>query len=1106
LASSLLSAGLALLASQSSFAQPAPPIPDTCIAFITTNLAKGNGNWFTYYRFADKRLAVKPGDTLIYRILLDPRNPEAKGGVDADFEDNGEALRDLGLRDDHGLRVHGDGDLTTARGQWLTRKIDLSSAKGRIITAWTLNEEGDKNGRYAQFIDDVTVAHSDGFTTIIYENGAPPSRELLGNTGYTTQPVCVAIDSSRVKQGANFDEIIKASENLAKRSKALDDIRREVNLSRQFADRDSDSHMRGHVDEAASAIAKAERESASPEEIEAALHSARAALGHTHPMMGQYTGHLVGHAHIDLQWLWEWQEGIVFTRDTFAQAVKFMDEFPGFTFSQSSSCLYQAMEEHYPELFTAIQAKVKADQWELVGGRVCEADTNMISEESSVRQFLYGQRYFREKFGKTAVVGWEPDTFGHTIQMPQMLRLSGCEFYYFCRAGKKLPLFWWEGLDSSRVLAFDEPATGSWYNADLSYKQFQEMLDFNKVTGSKDMLWVYGVGNHGGGPTREHIQWALEQQKNGSNPAIRFSTATEFFTKLATYDLSKIPVVKEELNPVFDGCYTTHSEVKQLNRNAEALTTTAEAVATVASLRGFAYPRAAFRRNWEDICFNHHHDTLPGSGIHAPYAKTRTMLERVIADDRDIITRAMESMVVQVKPQGPGVSVMVFNPNGWARSGWIETYLVKSGWDHDEVPDPKHALAAAPDGSTHPVRLISGPSRKVRFWAANIPAFGYRVFHFVGGEPAAPNLEIRDGGAVMETATLVVEFDREQGCIKRLFDKQSGKEMCGAALGRLEAHWEKPQGMSAWVLGEIAKVDPLTPTSVSFSRGVDFAEATVKYTLPAWNDSGGESFITQRFHVPAEGSQITCDVDCQWNGVGTSKTPNAMLRIAFDVAAVAPVATYHVPFGALSRPADGREFPALQWVDLSNAASGGIAIFNDCKHGFAAKGASLTMSLIRSSFDPDPVPNPGNHQWRYAILPHAGDWRTPDLAKAAAEFNQPMIAATIPFDATGPAPLEWSLFATPPHAAIATTLKRAEDGDGLILRMYEARGNATDAALTFTKGVGLGEGMSEGITIVNFIEDTAPAAEKPANPLNLRPFEIKTLKIRTQPKNPTPPK
>lgn len=1095
------------LAAGTTLAQPPAPAiprtrpdPDRCIAFVTTNLAKGKGNWYTYERFADKHLKVRDGDTLSYRIYLDPRNPEPKGSIDADFEDHGKALRDLKLQDDAGADAHGDGDMSAAKGKWVTRRIPLSSAKGRTIVSWTLAEESDKDGRYAFFVDDVVVTHADGKRTDIYTDGPVPSRAHAINNGYTNQPACVALDSSLIADGRPVEQAVTLAAELGKRTQALDDLRREVNLAQKFAQRDADPHMKGHADEAAAALAQADRTNATPDEIDAALNAARAALTHAHPAMEKFTGHLVGHAHIDLQWLWEWQEGICFTHDTFAQAVKFMDEFEkaGFTFSQSSSCLYKAMEEMYPSLFADIQKKVKAGRWELVGGRICEGDTNMISEESSARQFLYGQRYFREKFGKTATVGWEPDTFGHTFQMPQLLKLAGCDSYYFCRGGKGKPLFWWEGLDGTRVLAFDEPASGSWYNSDLSYQQFQEMLDFDKNTGSKDSIWVYGVGNHGGGPTREQINWAIEQINSTSAPTIHFSTATEFFKKLRTYDLTKIPVVHDELNGVFTGCYTTHSDIKQLNRRAEAATTSAEAVSAIASLNGFNYPREQFRRNWEEICFNHHHDTLPGTGIHPTYERTRTQLNRVIADDRDITTRAIESLAVHVKPKTGGVNVLVFNPTGAPRTEWVETCLVRSGWDNSEIPNPDHAVAEAPDGKRSPATLIDPNTSLIRFRADNIPAFGYRVFHLASGDAQRQPIQIRDGGATVETDTLIVEFDRAageggRGGIKRLFDKQANRESvtAGGTLGRLEAHWEGNSPMDAWTLGKVEKVDALKPTGVTFTRGVDYAEAAFTYTLPTWNKSGRDSQITQRFRVMADAPRVTCDIDCQWNAVGSPNSPNAMLRVAFDANAPEPVATYHVPFGALARPTDGREVPALQWADVSDSTTGGFTVLNDAKHGFACKGSTLTMSLIRATYRPDPLPNPGDHHWRYAILPHKGDWRTTSPAQQAAAFNQPLLTATVPYDASGAQALQWSLFKSSPQAVVATSLKKSEDDNALVVRYYEPAGAA--ATLPFDPTTGLATA-----TEVNLIEDPLNAASPitTAAPVTFRSFEIKSIKFQ----------
>lgn len=1076
--------------------QGATPARDTCIAYVNQNLAKGNGNFFSYFQISDQRITVQPGDTLVYSVLLDPKGPIAKGSVDIDFVDDGNPLRDSGLDDQNGIRAHGDGLLTPAVGKWYTRRIGLDAQQGRTTRSWTLAFEGDLNGRYAMFVDDVYIERKDGTKVFVYQNGEPPLHVVDNVSGYSTKPTCVSIDKSSVVENANLDDLIAKIDLKGERMRALEEVRKDIDVAKRYLERNPDPALEMHLKDAVRLLEAAEQKDSTPDEIQAVLHSTQHALSHMHPIMEKYTGHLVGHAHIDLQWLWEWQEGIVFSHDTFNQAVKFMDEFPGFTFSQSSSAIYQTIEEHYPELFKKIQEKVKKGQWEIVGGRVCEGDTNMLSPESHARHFLYGQRYFREKFGKTAIVGWEPDTFGHTAQMPQILQLGGCKYYYFCRGGKDKPLFNWKGLDGTEVLAFDEPATGTWYNSDLSYKQFQELLDFETATGgAKDTLWVYGVGNHGGGPTREHIETALGWMKDPTKPNVKFSTATQFFKKLETYNLSKIPTITGELNPVFDGCYTTHSEIKQLNRDSEALTTSAEAIATVASLNGFKYPKETFRKNWEDICFNHHHDTLPGSGIHAPYDRTKVELGRVIADDKDIITRAFESMAIRVTPKQGGISTMVFNPTGWSRGGWVETYLVKSGWDGGESTDLDKVVATGPDGKDYPVEVVDAPSKRVRFWAGGVPAFGYSVFHLHNGAPTKRPVEVRDGGYTAENSKYVVEFDQHDGCISRLYDKVNNRELAakGAGLGRLEIHWENPEGMSAWVIGKIAKVDTLAPVSSTTHTGPDYAEVTFTYKLPAYNNPGKDTTIQQTFRLSSGSDEVTVNVDCDWQAIGTGQTKNPTLRVAFDTAFANPTATYEIPFGAITRPTDGREFPALEWADLGDKDSG-LSIVNDSKYGHSASGNTMRMTLIRSSFEPDPVPNPGLHHWKYAIVPHKGDWRASHMNQRAAEFNQPLMGATVPFDARGDAPLTYSPLNISGTQVVPTALKRGEDAGDLILRMYEGTGAGYNGQISLNTPVNAARW-------VNFVEDDLGKADLNGNrvPLALHGFEIRTVKFRPIP-------
>jgi alpha-mannosidase len=261
------------------------------------------------------------------------------------------------------------------------------------------------------------------------------------------------------------------------------------------------------------------------------------------------------------------------------------------------------------------------------------------------------------------------------------------------------------------------------------------------------------------------------------------------------------------------------------------------------------------------------------------------------------------------------------------------------------------------------------------------------------------------------------------------------------------------------------------------------------YRFPNENNPGRDSLVNQRFRVWGNG-EITCNVDCDWQAIGTPRTKNPMLRVAFDTPFDAPTATYEVPFGALVRPNDGREFPALKWADLGQG-NYGVSVINDSKYGYSASGNTLRLSLIRSSFDPDPVPNPGLHHWRYSIVPHQGDWRAAGIVRKAAEFNQELLAVSVPYDARGTAPLSYSPVSLTDSNVVATALKRGEDAGDLILRGYESTGKASLGSIRLNVG-------GSSARWVNFVEDDLGPAQLNGDqiPFNLHGFEIKTVKIK----------
>ncbi len=635
----------------------------TCLMFAARNIAKGNGNFYIYCSFSKQKVDLVKGDALEYDVYLDKSDPNPQGGVDIDTDRAN--LRDTHTLDQDKHESHGNTLLPEASGKWHHRRISLDALAGQSTKRFTAVFEGDKEGLYVQFIDNVTISRADGTEIVIYDGGEPPKDRWISKDGYSKRILFKAVPRASVVDGTDLKSLYENETKKMELEAQIEDLRSQIELAHKVADSEKDAHMLEHAAAAKAMLEKAEaNESLDAEALQSLIHEVHATLVHDHPQMQKYTGHLVGHAHIDFQWLWSWEETIQVCHDTFGQALRFMNQFPGFKFSQSSSSLYATTEEHWPEIFKGIQKQVAAGNWELVGGRVCEGDEHMISPESHAMHFLYGQRYFRERFnGKMATVGWEPDTFGHTWQMPQILLNGGCKYFYFCRGGHRNPMFWWQAPDGSKVLAFEEPATGGWYNGDVGSNRFDRLMDFANKTGSKDMLWVYGVGNHGGGPTRENIETAIGYQKSGVMPTVKFSTATEFFHQLENYDMSKLPVVNDDLNTKshagFYGTYTSHSDIKRWNRDAEAITESAEAIAAIASRYGFDYPGKEFRKNWEDITWNHHHDTLPGTSIHDSYSYSEKLFTHAIESGKKIGQDALAFMAT--KDQRPARRALSFS-------------------------------------------------------------------------------------------------------------------------------------------------------------------------------------------------------------------------------------------------------------------------------------------------------------------------------------------------------------------------------------------------------------------------------------------------------------
>lgn len=1074
--------------------KPADDGIDRCLALFAENLADGPGNWLVYIQISKAPYTFQKGDHLEYDVRLPADSPELKGGVDVDFKHAGLSsefaarpyARDNGFVDQNKLKLHGDAILSEAKDAWYHRTFDLSRLSGVQVERWNVHFEGDKKGPYVQFIDNVRITR-DGRTVLsVYDNERSPEWAVRQIDGYSRKSMVATLARADVADVTKIAEARGQAERKFKLRDAREQFRTEMDMARAVAKESGNAAMLDEVNKAGALEDEAAFENGDSEGYIASLHKARHAIGHLHPMMQKYTGHLVGHAHIDLQWLWTWEESINdIIPQTFNQAIKFMDEFPEFTFSQSSPTLYMATERYHPELFEKMKKKIADGRWEIVGGRWCEGDNNMISPESHVRHFLYGQRYFQSRFGKIATVGWEPDTFGHCWTLPQLLKKSGIDSYYFCRAGKGQPLFWWEGPDGSKVLAFEEPATGGWYNDVVTDKQVKELIDFVLGTGADDHLMVYGVGNHGGGPTREHIEATLAMKDRKPWPKVRFSTATEFFKRLhAIADKLKIPTLKTELNPIFEGCYTTHSKVKRANRMAESAIEAAEVYASMAAAKtGGTYPTRAFEGLWEDVLFSHHHDTLPGSFIHPAAIYTEEMFRDVLTKTARIETAALDRLAGDATKGLPGTQILLFNPNAWPRTEVVEVQIpVVEGTQCDIVDDK---------GKIIPHQVLSRDSAgqetvKLCFVGTDVPPMGmcgYGVMHRPMGDAA---------GEKENAADMARPFH-----IERIYGvRQKRQDSAGPAVPIrpiYKALHEKHGGMTAWQIQPYDKDE-------TFDKVVsedELESGPVRWRtrrVIRWDRSTIIEDTVRYAHTP----RVDFEIEVEWMQIGSPQTGGTMLKAAFDTGIATPTITSEIPFGDITRPSDGKEFPTLKWVDVSNDAKG-VTILNDCKHGYDAKEGVVRMSLLRSSYDPDPTPDVGRHVMRLAVLPHDGALDKAATARAGWAFNKPlgvrvMQSPPIADSAATMSQIRWSLCGVNAPNVVVTAFKRAEDGEGWIVRAAECAGQI--ASTTFTLGIKATSVKETNLIEVDEKETTRATLKGDTLTAEFMPYEIRTFRLK----------
>jgi len=743
---------------------------------------------------------------------------------------------------------------------------------------------------------------------------------------------------------------------------------------------------------------------------------------------------LIGHAHIDLAWLWLYPETVDVCKNTFTTACDLMDQYP-LIFAQSQVATYDEMKRSFPDLYAEIKERAKRGQWDVSTATMwSEGDTNMSSGEALVRSLLLANRFIKREFGVEPTVGWLPDNFGHVWTLPQIFSKSGIDSIFFMRCGIGKPVFWWQAPDGSRILAYNFPD----YNGGIDGKAIAtSALGFAKQTGIKDYLKPFGAGDHGGGPTREMLDNAIALQQRTDYPKVEFTSARAYVDRIKS--TPNLPVHASDLQYVFEGCYTSHADAKKDNRDCENSLFASEAFSSIAMGYGVPYPAAEFEHSWKRTCFNEFHDILCGSGIHGVYDDTNRDHANVVAQTKSAQDAALKAIAAKVNTNGPGIPIVVFNPLAWTRT---EPVTVGSPFPGQNT----EVRISDSSGKSYPGRTLGD---KLSFTARDVPALGYKVFwaNRTASSPISRGGSRRGDGVTADGATIANQFfrvtiDPKLGVITSIYDKVNKRDVMapGQSSDVLQILTEASTDMSAWTIGRITGTQDLLGGSEVVRMDVGPAKASVMF-----DHSYDKSMFTQEVILYDGVPRIDIKLTADWHQPGAEDKPSPMLKAAFSADLKNPKAVFDIPFGSIERPRDGHEVPAQKWIDISDSDYG-VSLLNDCKYGFDIKDNTMRISLLRSSYDPDPNPDEGVHEVTYSLYPHAGDWRAAGTVRKGYELNEPLVARVVARHA-GTLPASKSYVSVAQANITVTALKKAADDGNLILRFYESHGKAGDVTV-----------------------------------------------------------
>lgn len=797
-----------------------------------------------------------------------------------------------------------------------------------------------------------------------------------------------------------------------------------------------------------------------------------------------------GHAHIDVAWLWTLGQTRQKSGRTFHTVLRLMEEFPEYHFTQSQPQLYEYVQNDFPVLFDAIRTRVTEGRWEIIGGMWVEADCNISGHESLARQFLLGRTYFREHFGRgmESPVLWLPDVFGYAWNLPQLIKEAGLEYFFTIKISwnryNRLPFdtFWWQGLDGTKVLthfsttpADDSPA--SVYNAHATPRQaLGSWTNFQQKEINQELIMAFGYGDGGGGPTREMLENIREMKSFPGLPRMNQKSIGDFFQRLDNDVDEKLPVWNGELYfELHRGTYTTQSRSKRANRKSEFLLHDAEFLATMASMidDDYTVPSAEIESGWKLVCLNQFHDIIPGSSIHAVYDESLEQYAEIAETATEVIDDAFNIIAKHT----PG-DVLFANPTSYPCRSLA--FVSK-----DRLED--RALCHA-DGTVAHIQRTNGG---ILIDAGELPPYSVTALKY--GDVAGM---VTITGLSVSTSHIENEFVRIEinnaGDISRIFDKKAGREVLpeGEVANCFQAFPDRPLEWDAWDIDiyyddKIWEAEPATAIRV-------VEEGPLRAVIEIERRILSSTYI-QRLSLVYNSPRLDIATDIDW------LERHVLLKAAFPVDVLSPTATYEIQWGNVERPThrntswDWARFEtcAQKWVDLSEGGYG-MSLLNDCKYGHDIRDNVIRITLLRSPSNPDPEADLGEHSFTYSLLPHEGPWNEQTVAEAY-NLNDP-VRTYIPnneeFAGTGATVSLESFISTDSPNVVIETVKSAEDGNGIVVRMYDCmrkRGTVKlMAAFPVTEAYR-----------TNLLEENGDVLKVDGNTVSydIRPFEIVTIRL-----------